>query len=411
MSGRIIAIYKDYLRSGRGADRAIAAFVNAMAERGHEMHVLTRQSPTESFSVTFHPSVICHHVCGLGRHPVAGFVNKLFLRTAFGEAVLRRFFPRLDLMRRISSELRACVNRIRPDVVVLGGTNECVEMIYDAPLGVPVVQMFHVYPPTCFAKNKYQRVTRLVRAIGSVNAVQVLLPSYRATVSRYTRVEAVSIGNSVRYPADDPVLPVSTRDHTIVYVAYFTKDKNQSDLIEAFALLKNPGDWQLHFYGSGTPEWEHRLKERIRALGLEKRVLLRGETPTARHVYRHAGICAFPSKCEGLPLALIEAMWCGLPCVGFRNAPGVNELIVDGANGLLADPTPEAMAAQLDRLIADEALRDRLGTYAARTARVNYRPERIWQQWEDLIDSLCRAAASKPVTGESSVSGPSLEAR
>lgn len=410
MSERIIAIYKDYLRSGRGADRSVAALANALVGHGHEIHVITQQRPTDPLSVTFLPEVVCHHIRRSRIRSLAGFINKLFLRTVFGERLLRRFLPWLDLMRETSLRLHTCLKEIAPEIVIAAGTNECVELTYVGHPCAPIAQMFQVYPPVCFAKNKYQRVTRLKRALPMVDAVQVLLPSHRALVREYTRAPIEAIGNAIAYPPDEPLPPVSSRDKVIIYVAYFSKDKNHADLIDAFASLKNGKDWVLHLYGTGTKEWEARLKEQVARLGLEKRVRFCGLL-SVRQPLLHASICAYPSKTEGFGMALAEAMWCGLPCVGFRNAPGVNELIVDGANGLLADSTPEAMAAQLDRLIADEALRDRLGTYAARTARVNYRPERIWQQWEDLIDSLCRAAASKSVTGEPSVSGPSLEAR
>ena len=51
----------------------------------------------------------------------------------------------------------------------------------------------------------------------------------------------------------------------------------------------------------------------------------------------NASVCAFPSKYEGFPLALTEAMSAGLPCVGFKSCTGVNGLIVDGENGFLVE--------------------------------------------------------------------------
>lgn len=392
MGGRRIAVYKDYLRSGRGADRTVAALVNALAERGYEVHVVTQQRPTEPLSVTFLPAVVCHHVRRSRIRSAAGFINKFFLRTAAGELFLRRFLPWLDLMRETSLRLHARLAQIAPDVIIAAGTNECVELTYVGHPCAPLIQMFQVDPPACFAKNKYQRAARLRRALPMADAVQVLLPSHCGYVRRYTHAPVEAIGNAVAYPPDEPLPPAASRDKVIVYVAYFTKDKNHADLIEAFASLKNGRDWELHLYGTGSAEWENRLKAQAARLGLEGRVRFRGLLNALRQPLLHAGICAFPSRTEGFGMALAEAMWCGLPCVGFRDAPGVSELIVDGANGLLAAPGPEGLAAQLDRLIDDADLRERLGTYAARTVRINYKPDRIWQQWEDLIGSVCRAA-------------------
>ncbi len=381
-----LVVYKDFLKTGRGADRAIAAFANAMVTYGHEVHILTQQRPTQPFSVTFDASITCHHVRKCRLKSLKGGINKFFLRTAWGERFLCKWLPRIDLMRETSLRLQEAIALIRPDVVVSAGSNECVELTYAGALGVPLVQMFHVYPMECFAKNKYQRVTRFKRALRHIAAAQVLLPSHRHLLREYTDAPVTTIGNAVAYPVDEPLPPREGRDKTIVYVAYFSKDKNHLALIDAFAQLDPTNGWELHLYGTGTPEWEKRIKDRIVEHGLGERVRLLGITHTPRSVLSHAGICAYPSMTEGFGLALVEAMWCGLPCVGFADAQGVNELIVDGANGLLASPsTPKVFAEQLKRLIKDEALREELGTYAARTVRATYTPERIWQQWNDLL--------------------------
>ncbi len=397
-----LAVYKDFLRSGRGADRAVAAFANAMAARGYDVHVITQQRPEEPLSVTFAPEVTCHHVRMSRIRSAAGALNKLLLRTAVGARLLRRALPWLDLMRETSCRLQACLRGVRPDLVVSAGANECVELTYAGPLDVPMVQMFHVYPPTCFAKNKYQRVARLREALPQAAECQVLLPSHRATLRPYTQAPIAVIGNAIAWPPDEPLPDPGERERVIVYVAYFTKDKNQLTLLEAFAGLR-ADDWQLHLYGTGTPAWERRLRERVTALGLGGRVRFFGITRTPRAVLRRASVCAYPSRTEGFGLALAEAMWCGLPCVGFRNAPGVNELIVHEANGLLAEPTAEAFAAQLQRLTDDPALRVRLGTTAAKSIRATYSEARVWQQWEDLLwRRIPRLrAAEAPLSGAS----------
>lgn len=379
-----LAVYKDFLRSGRGADRAVAAFANAMASRGYAVHVITQQRSEEPLSVTFDSTVTCHHVRMSRIRSAAGFINKLLLRTALGARLLRGVLPWLDLMLETSRRLQACLRGIHPDLVISAGANECVELTYAGPLGVPMVQMFHVYPPTCFAKNKYQRVSRLLAALPQAAECQVLLPSHRATLLPYTRAPVSIIGNAIAWPPDEPLPDPSARADVIVYVAYFTKDKNQLTLLEAFARLRADG-WQLHLYGSGSPAWERRLRERVETLGLSERVRFFGVTHTPREVLRQAAVCAFPSLTEGFGLALAEAMWCGLPCVGFRGAPGVCELIAHEANGLLAENTPEAFAAQLQRLVDNPGLRARLGITAAKTIRDTYAADRVWQQWDDLL--------------------------
>ncbi len=381
-----IAIYKDIIRTGRGADRATATLANALVALNYDIHFITRQKASDPFSVTFDAGVTCHWVQTPPIKSLSGFLNKLLLRTKAGASFLRRWMPKLDLMRQTSVGLQICIKRIAPDVIIAAGTNELVELTYAQPLTMPLIAMFHVYPPTCFKKNKYQRVTRLCEALKHVTLCQVLLPSFRNTLSPYTTGEVVAIGNSITFPTDAPLPPFESRKKVIVYIAYFSKEKNHSTLIDAFARLQNADDWELHLYGSGTPEWETRIRNQIAAQKLESRIKLFGVTLTPRHVFENASICAFPSHVEGFALSLIEAMWCGLPCVGFQYAPAVNEVIVPEANGLLAKgKTADDFAIPLQRLVDDAPLRERLGVYASRTVRATYTPQQIWQQWDDLI--------------------------
>ncbi len=379
-----IALYKDFLRTGRGADRATAALANALAARGYDVRVITQQGAREPLSVTFAPGVTCHRVRPVSLRSVAAFVNKLLLRTRLGARILR-LFPALDLMRRTSRRVQAVLAAIRPDLILSSGSNECVELTYAGPLPAPLVQLFHVYPPTCFASNKYRRADRFRAALPLAAECQVLLPAFRDLLRPYTQAPVAAIGNAIDWPADEPLPDPAGREKTIVYVAYFTKDKNHLQLIEAFARLRRAEDWTLCLYGSGRPEWERRLRAKAQAEGVAGRVRFFGVTRTPRPILLRAGICAYPSRVEGFGLALAEAMWCGLPCVGFADAPGVSGLLAHEANGLLAAPGPEAFAGQLQRLVDDPALRARLGAHAAQTVRHAYAPARIWQQWEDLL--------------------------
>lgn len=401
-----LVIYKDFFRSGRGADRATATLANVMAAVGYDVHIVTQQSAKEPFSVTFSPEVTCHCLPSPKR-PLVRALNKWLLSSALGERLLARCLPKWDLVRVYSVRLQAMIARLEPDIVVAAGTNECVDLLLAGPLTVPVVVMFHVFPPECFRKNKFRRASRLKALLPLAAECQALLPSHCATLRPYTAAPVTAIGNGIAYPVDEMVPEAATREKTIVYVAYFSKEKNHLELLEAFARLSAP-DWTLHLYGSGTPEWEARLKNRVDALGIAGRVRFMGITLTPRPILLRAGICAFPSKVEGFGLALAEAMWCGLPCVGFKESPGVNELITHDANGLLADPGPEAYAEQLQRLIDDVDLRERLGAAAARTARRTWAQSAIIQQWDDLFQRNIDLA-HRQKTPEASVEPPSQE--
>jgi len=88
-------------------------------------------------------------------------------------------------------------------------------------------------------------------------------------------------------------------------------------------------------------------------------------------IYRGCDVLATMTEYEGHPKAMIEAMASGLVVVA-PSVRGVDEVITDGVTGLLVEPTPDALAAALDRLAGDSELRRRLGSAAAAEAAEQY---------------------------------------
>jgi glycosyltransferase involved in cell wall biosynthesis len=89
-------------------------------------------------------------------------------------------------------------------------------------------------------------------------------------------------------------------------------------------------------------------------------------------VLRHATVCVFPSRYEGLPMVCLEAMARGKAIVT-TDLPGFCELISDGETGMIVrSEDSQALASALEKLIADEMLRSRLGRAAQETARTHF---------------------------------------
>jgi glycosyltransferase involved in cell wall biosynthesis len=153
-----------------------------------------------------------------------------------------------------------------------------------------------------------------------------------------------------------------------VFVGRFERQKNLFLLIDTLALLKDV-NVSVALVGDGS------LREAIHEYATKKGVdaafegiRTHNELPALLRRYQ---VFVLPSLEEGHPKALLEAMSCGLACVG-SNVRGINTLIRDGETGLLCDLTPEAFAAALCRLHGETQLRERLGREARTFIQENF---------------------------------------
>ena len=113
---------------------------------------------------------------------------------------------------------------------------------------------------------------------------------------------------------------------------------------------------------------------------------------------RQADLFALPSRFEGFPNGLLEAMAEGMPCVSCDCPTGPRELIEHGVNGWLVPAEDvDALAGGLDLLMGDAELRLRLGAQACRV-RQSYSLAAILAKWDGLIGSVIEGRARTPVT-------------
>jgi len=100
-----------------------------------------------------------------------------------------------------------------------------------------------------------------------------------------------------------------------------------------------------------------------------------------------------PSRWEGLPMALLEAMACGKAAV-VTSVGGIPSVIDDGSNGVMLPPQqPAAMAQALARLIGDATLRASLGATARECALKRYDVGRALQSYEQMYGEALGSAA------------------
>ena len=86
-------------------------------------------------------------------------------------------------------------------------------------------------------------------------------------------------------------------------------------------------------------------------------------------------------------------MSCGLPCIGFANCPGTNELIVHEKTGLLVDGIgvrSASLASALIRIISDEKFRRILGKNGEKLIKTKFSGKEVADSWEHLLYNVIR---------------------
>ena len=300
-----------------------------------------------------------------------------------------------------TNRLERVIDKIRPDVILPFSVDELMTLTTCRNAKhIPIVQMLHYLPKKAIGPPS--RIRR--KALNKAACVQVLLESFVHDTRKLCDSEIVVIPNSV--PQSERHISYREKDsYRIVNLARLQRGKQPHILIDAFALLAEEfPNWTLHFYGDDQGSNFHlKLEKQICRLKLEKRVFLEGVTKQPEETLLSGDIFGFPSAREGFSIALLEAMRTGLPPVGFRSAPSVNELIRDEENGLLAEDGAAGMAAALRRLMGSAELRRRLGENA-RAFAAQYTPEKIWDRWETLlVRVISQNQAERRQTSESRV--------
>jgi glycosyltransferase involved in cell wall biosynthesis len=174
-------------------------------------------------------------------------------------------------------------------------------------------------------------------------------------------------------PAPDRPYRTDAYGDYLFAVSRLTPLKRLGLLVEAVALMR---DRSLSVKIAGEGEEADRLRARIGELGLGGRVQMLGGIPDDALVehYARCRAVAFVPHNEDYGFVTLEAFRSGKAVVTALDSGGPAELVRHEDNGLVAEPTPQALAAQLDRL-ADRALAERLGQSAQAAAR-----EHTWER-------------------------------
>lgn len=171
----------------------------------------------------------------------------------------------------------------------------------------------------------------------------------------------------------------------LLAVGSLVERKGHHILIRALARISDQPAmpaWRLLIAGVG--EEEGNLRALVEKVGLGHRIAILGHREDIPALQEAADVFVMPSLWEGLPLAILEAMFAANPVLASRTS-GIPEAITHGKEGLLVPPgDEEALASALAELLQNAEMRSSLGAAAQARALANFTVERMTSDYEQL---------------------------
>ena len=228
------------------------------------------------------------------------------------------------------------------------------------------------------------------------------------TVSEVTRADLAGLGvrperTSIVYNGLDEVPDVRVErmaQPTLVAVSRLVPHKRLEHAIDVVARLRDRfPETRLEIVGQGP--WLDTLRDYAGERGVTDQVILHGWVDEHRkhEILSRSWVHLCPSVREGWGIAIMEAAACGVPTVAYRTAGGVEESVVDGETGLLADDFDE-FVGHVERLITRNELRTVMGS-AGRSRAGAFSWDSSQAEFEKLIRQTSGLAAPRPRVIES----------
>lgn len=186
-------------------------------------------------------------------------------------------------------------------------------------------------------------------------------------------------------PDRGPVAPVPHEGVVLGAVGRLDPQKGFDVLLDALAALP---DVRLVLVGEGRSRAN--LEGRAARPDLAGRVTFAGWSEDVRAHLAAVDVVVLPSRSEGFPLTIVEAMLAGLPVVATR-VGSVAEAVSEGESGLLVDADdPGALAGALRTLVEDASLRRKLGARGREIAAAAFTVDHMARAYEALYGELGR---------------------
>ncbi len=356
---KILFVWRKIDHVAGGVERMLTTMMNNMAARGHEVSLLTWDMKGATSYYDMDERITWH---------------KLNVGAPEEKATLIQRFQRMP-------KVRKAVRQAKPDVIMCFASGIFFSMrIFLAGFSIPMIAAERNAP------SRFEYLTGQKKAFNVLRLANNITVQFERYISHYPpflRPKMSAISNPVKPSARfaEP-LGIDGEEKRLLCVARLAFQKNIESLISAYAQIADEfPEWRLDIAGDG--EDEHLVAAALKATGREDKISLIGRVKDIESLCLKAHLFCLPSRWEGFPNAVAEAMAHGLPCVGYKGCSGTGDLIQHGKTGLLAEGNGDAdtLADALRTLMADGEMRAAMGRAAIEEVK-QYHPDKIMDQWE-----------------------------
>ena len=175
---------------------------------------------------------------------------------------------------------------------------------------------------------------------------------------------------------------IKENEKIIIHVSNFRTVKRVQDVVRAFYLTQKKVPAKLLLVGDG-PEVTTVLNL-AKDLGISDKVLFLGKQDNLAELYSISDLILLLSQKESFGLVLLEAMACGVPCIG-TNVGGIPEVIVDGETGYICELGDVEMVSQKAiKLLSDPTLHQQFSKAAFERANSEFHSDTIMKEYEEI---------------------------
>ncbi|WP_202409884.1 N-acetyl-alpha-D-glucosaminyl L-malate synthase BshA [Halobacillus litoralis] len=346
-----------------------------LAEKGHEIHFVASQVPFRLNRV--YPNIYYHEVevsnYPVFQHPpydlalaakMADVINREELDILHVHYAMPHAICAILAKQMCERDVKIITTLHGTDITVLGIDSSLKQMIR-------------------FGIEQSDRVTAVSQSL--VDQTKEMLHTDRSIDVIYNFVDEREY-----YRRDDQRLKehygIQEEDAVLIHISNFRRVKRVTDVIKTFAAVAEQMPAKLLLVGDG-PEYSecHQL---VQQLGLEDRVLFLGKQENVSELLSISDLKLLLSEKESFGLVLLEAMACGVPCIG-TNIGGIPEVIDHGETGFIAElGNVEQISYFARKVLEDKDLHQTMAEQSKRVVHDKFATSTILRQYESLYEQV-----------------------